>query len=46
VAGNKGDPDLRPLIERYCQHPDPMLRETARWALARLTDYPRRSSDS
>jgi epoxyqueuosine reductase len=46
VAGNKGDPALRPLIERYCQHPDPMLRETARWALARLTDYPRRSSDS
>ena len=36
VAGNKGDASLRPLIERYCQHPDPMLRETAQWALARL----------
>jgi epoxyqueuosine reductase len=37
VAGNKGDPALRPLIERYCQHEDPILRETAHWALARLT---------
>ena len=37
VAGNKGDPALRPLIERYCQHEDPLLRETAHWALARLT---------
>jgi epoxyqueuosine reductase len=36
VAGNKGDPTLRPLIERYCQHHDPVLRETAQWALARL----------
>lgn len=36
VAGNKGDASLRPLIERYCQHPDPMLGETAQWALARL----------
>jgi epoxyqueuosine reductase QueG len=37
VAGNKGDPALRPLIERYCQHEDPILRETAHWALARPT---------
>jgi len=36
VVGNKGDPALRPLIERYCQHEDPILRETAHWALARL----------
>ncbi|BCW95850.1 MAG: tRNA epoxyqueuosine(34) reductase QueG [Fimbriimonadales bacterium] len=36
VAGNRGDPALRPLIERYCHHEDPILRETAQWALARL----------
>lgn len=39
VAGNKGDSVLRPLIERYCQHEDPILRETAHWALAQLTAH-------
>jgi len=36
VAGNKGDLSLCPIIERYCQHEDPVLRETAQWARARL----------
>lgn len=36
VAGNKRDPALRPLIERFVQHDDPMLRETAAWALQQL----------
>lgn len=36
VAGNKRDPTLRPLIEQYLHHDDPVLRETAAWALAQL----------
>ena len=36
AAGNSGAPGLRPLLERHALGPDPMLREHARWALARL----------
>lgn len=36
VAGNRADPALLPLVERYCQHPDPMLREHAEWAKRRI----------
>lgn len=36
VAGNKGDPALRPLVERFLHHDDPVLREAAEWALQRL----------
>lgn len=38
VAGNIGDPDLRPSVERYVDDPDPMLRDAAEWALARLAE--------
>jgi len=38
VAGNVGDPDLRPSVERYVDDPDPMLRDAAEWALARLAE--------
>lgn len=36
AAGSRGDPVLRADIERYWGHAEPVLRETARWALARL----------
>lgn len=32
VAGNSGNRDYLPLIERYRDHPDPMLRKHAEWA--------------
>jgi epoxyqueuosine reductase len=38
VAGNVGDPELRPSVERYVDDPDPMLRDAAEWALARLAE--------
>ncbi len=37
VAGNRGDPALRPRIERWAAGRDPELAEHARWALARLS---------
>lgn len=37
VAGNSGDPRYLPLVERFLQHPDPLLREHAGWAYQRLT---------
>jgi epoxyqueuosine reductase QueG len=41
VAGNRGDPALRPLIERYCQHRrPPPARDGALGTGA--TDRPRR----
>ncbi len=36
AAGNRGDPILCEDVERYGGHGEPVLRETARWALARL----------
>lgn len=36
VAGNIGDPALRPRVERHARGDDPILAEHARWALSRL----------
>ncbi len=36
AAGNSGESKLRPSIERHAESEDPMLREHASWALARL----------
>jgi epoxyqueuosine reductase len=36
AVGNNGRPEDRPLIEEYTESDDPMLREHAAWALARL----------
>ena len=36
AAGNRGDPSLRPQLERYARGDDPLLAEHAEWALARL----------
>jgi epoxyqueuosine reductase len=36
VLGNVGGPEERELAERYAANDDPLLREHARWALARL----------
>ena len=36
ALGNTGGPEHRPLLERWCDDEDPLLREHARWALARL----------
>lgn len=38
AAGNSGDGDLVPLVERHLKGDDEMLREHARWALDRITD--------
>jgi len=38
AAGNVGTPELAPAIERHAESDDPMLRETATWALGRLTE--------
>ena len=36
VAGNTGSPDLAPAVESLAEGDDPMLRETAEWALERM----------
>jgi epoxyqueuosine reductase len=36
AAGNVGSSALRPAVERYASDPDPVLRETAEWALDRM----------
>jgi epoxyqueuosine reductase len=36
AAGNSGDPALVPLIERHLGDPDPVIAESARWALDQL----------
>ena len=36
AAGNSGDPALAHAAVRYREHPDPLLREHAEWALERL----------
>ncbi|HET7744287.1 MAG TPA: tRNA epoxyqueuosine(34) reductase QueG [Gaiellaceae bacterium] len=41
AAGNVGDGDLVPLVERYADGEDEMLRESAEWALARMAERSR-----
>ncbi len=36
AAGNSGEPSLAAVIESYCSDESRLLRETARWAAARL----------
>jgi epoxyqueuosine reductase len=36
ALGNSGDPEKRPLLETLCRDEDPLVREHAAWALARL----------
>jgi epoxyqueuosine reductase len=36
AAGNSGDPALAEAVDAYCDHPDKMVREHARWAAERL----------
>ena len=36
ALGNAGRPEHRPLLEEYAESDDPLLREHAEWALARL----------
>jgi epoxyqueuosine reductase len=36
AAGNVGSPALMALVNRYADDPDPVLEDTARWALARM----------
>jgi epoxyqueuosine reductase len=38
AAGNNGTPELRPILERHANADDPLLREHAEWALARLSE--------
>jgi len=38
AAGNARDPELRRAVERYAQNGDPLLREHAEWALARIDE--------
>jgi epoxyqueuosine reductase len=38
AAGNSGDASLVDAVRRYAENGDPLLREHARWALARLSD--------
>ena len=36
AAGNSGDSSLVPDVRRHMDDPDPVIAETARWALAQL----------
>ncbi|MDQ3983025.1 MAG: tRNA epoxyqueuosine(34) reductase QueG [Actinomycetota bacterium] len=38
ALGNNGEPQHRPMLERYAGSDDPMLREHAGWALTRLNE--------
>jgi epoxyqueuosine reductase len=38
AAGNVGTPTLAPLVERYADDDDEVLRETARWARERMQE--------
>ncbi len=42
AMGNSGDPRFVPWLEQACQHPYPVIREHAEWALARLQGAGRR----
>ena len=36
AAGNSGDPSLEPAVERHLDAPDPVIAETAEWALDQM----------
>ena len=38
AAGNVGDTDIVPVVERHAQGDDPVLRDAAEWALGRLAE--------
>ena len=38
AAGNVGSAELAPVVERYLDDDDPMLAETAEWALERIAE--------
>ncbi|MEM9012345.1 MAG: tRNA epoxyqueuosine(34) reductase QueG [Pseudomonadota bacterium] len=38
AIGNSGDPGLRPAAEAQREHPDPVVRDAAAWALAALDE--------
>ncbi len=38
AAGNVGSAELAPVVERYLHDDDPMLAETAEWALERIAE--------
>ena len=38
AAGNVGDTEVVPLVERHAQGDDPVLRDAAAWALGRLAE--------
>ncbi|MDX6517836.1 MAG: hypothetical protein QOF50_682, partial [Gaiellaceae bacterium] len=38
ALGNTGGTEHRPLVERFAAGHDPMLAETAAWALSRLAE--------
>ncbi|HET9315837.1 MAG TPA: tRNA epoxyqueuosine(34) reductase QueG [Vicinamibacteria bacterium] len=40
ALGNSGDPARRPILDRLAADEDPLVREHARWALARLDRSP------
>jgi epoxyqueuosine reductase len=40
ALGNTGEPEHRPAVEAYAKDGDPLLREHATWALARLDEEP------
>jgi epoxyqueuosine reductase len=37
AAGNVGDSELRPEVERYSASPDPVVADAANWALAQMS---------
>src|SRR5262249_18993030 len=36
ILGNRGDPAALPALRRAAEDPDPVVREAARWAIARI----------
>jgi epoxyqueuosine reductase len=40
ALGNTGEPKHRPAVEAYAEDGDPLMREHAAWALARLDEEP------
>lgn len=40
VLGNTGDVSALPALERACGDPDPLVRDAAQWAIARIRERP------